>query len=353
MEERHKDERWKKTLKMIAPGTSLYEGLENILRARTGALMVVSDSEDVMKLVDGGFKIDTELEPSKLYELAKMDGAIIISRDSRRIVYANAHLSPDSAIATTETGSRHRTAARVAAQTGEVVIAISQRRNIITVFQGGLKYIVRDIGTTLTRANQALQTLQKYKNVLTHSLTKLSGFEFEDLVTLADVVVVIQRMEMVNRISDEISWYICELGAEGRLVDLQLDELIADLEEEIHLLFQDYLPSPGSGEVQKVLSELKNFASEDLLDANMISRMLGFGGTPLDAPVVPRGYRVMRKIPRLPMSVVENLVAAFRNLQGVINASIKELDEVEGIGEVRAKAIKDGLQRLREQVLLS
>ena len=214
-----------KVLKMVAPGTTLYEGLENILRAKTGALIVVSNSEAVMKLVDGGFRINTELGHSNLYELAKMDGAIVLSSDAKMILIANAHLTPDHLIPTSETGTRHRTAERLAVQTGELVIAISQRRNVITIYKGNGRYIITDIGTTLAKANQALQTLQKYKSVLDQALLNLSALEFENQATLSDVCTVTQRIEMVSRIAAEINRYIYELGTEGRLVSMQLDEI--------------------------------------------------------------------------------------------------------------------------------
>ena len=225
-----------RTLRLVAPGTSLYEGLENILRARTGALIVVGDSEEVMKIVNGGFRLNTELDPASLYELSKMDGALIISSDARRIVVANAHLTPDPLIPTSETGTRHRTAERAAAQTGELVIAISQRRNVITLYKGEQRYILREIGTMLAKANQALQTLERYKTVLQKALVNLTALEFEEQVTLADVCTVIQRAEMVTRIAAEIELYICELGTEGRLVSMQLEEVLTDIEDEDFLV---------------------------------------------------------------------------------------------------------------------
>ncbi|TCL70827.1 diadenylate cyclase [Hydrogenispora ethanolica] len=340
-----------KVLKMVAPGTTLYEGLENILRARTGALIVVSDAESIMKLVDGGFRINSELQPSTLYELAKMDGAIVLSSDGRRIIVANAHLTPDYLIPTSETGTRHRTAERMATQTGELVIAISQRRNVITLYKGNQRYVIRDIGTTLAKANQALQTLQKYKSVLEQSLLNLSALEFENLVTLSDVCTVIQRAEMVGRIAHEIQRYIFELGSEGRLVSMQLDELMIDIEDEGQLVVRDYFR--GEANLSDFQKELTSWDDDDLLDLNSLSRALGYpGGTSLDLSLTTRGYRILGKIPRLPFPVVENLVKTFGVLPKVLEASTEELDDVEGIGEVRARTIKDGLRRLREQILL-
>lgn len=348
-----RDDFWK-VLRQVAPGTPLREGLESILRARTGALIVAGNSPEVMKLVEGGFRIDTEFQPASLYELAKMDGALILTPDCRRILVANATLMPDSAVPSFETGIRHRTAERVARQTGELVIAISQRRNVISLYKGNIRYVLRDISVILTKANQALQTLEKYKAVLDQALTNLSALELEDLVTVVDVVLVVQRTEMVLRIVAEIERYISELGTEGRLVSMQLEELVANVGEEGSLIIRDYYVPAEGRSAESIREQMANWPSEDLLDLATIGRLLGLGATPsaLENPASPRGYRILRKIPRLPMPVIENLVGHLGTLQRILRASIEELDEVEGIGEVRARAIKEGMRRLREQTML-
>lgn len=341
-------------LRLVAPGTELREGLENVLRANTGALIVVGYDDGVKPIVDGGFRIDSPFSPAHLYELAKMDGAIILSEDARRILYANAHLNPDASIPSTETGIRHRTAERVARQTGNLVISISQRRRVITLFRGRFRYALKDIGVILTKANQAMQTLEKYKAVLDQSMTNLSALEFEELVTLHDVTKVVQRIEQVLRIMNEIQQYIHELGTEGRLIRMQLEELVAGIEAEERWIIKDYGPPPEEKSPEKVLRELKQLSSAELLERENIVRIIGFSGTANveEETVAPRGYRILHKIPRLPASVVENLVERFDDLSKIMIASIEELDEVEGIGEIRARAIKDGLKRIQEQVFL-
>jgi len=352
------DEKLLDILKILAPGTDFREGLENILRAQTGALLIVGDSEDSLSLVNDGFEIDTSLTPAKLYELAKMDGAIVLDRDAEKILVANAQLIPDPTIPSTETGTRHKTAERVAKQTGELVIAISERRSIITIYKADYKHILEDIRVILTKANQAVQTLEKYRSVFDQALTNLSALEFENLVTISDVVTVIQRTEMVLKIQREIEKYISELGTEGRLIKMQLEELVTNVKEEGVLLIKDYIAEAEDEEKQSkpenLLEELTDWSSDEILTLNTISKALGYSGSvnTLDQSISPRGYRVLRKIPRLPMPVIENLVEHFKNLQEVIRASVDELDDVDGIGEVRAQAIKDGLRRLRDQVLL-
>ncbi len=352
-EDRAHEEMLSDSMKLAAPGTMLHDGLENILRARTGALIVIGDTEEMLPLVNGGFRIDAEMHPAALYELAKMDGAIVLSSDARRILFANTQLTPDPMIPSFETGTRHRTAERVARQTHQLVISISQRRNVITMYKGNTKFVLRDVSVILAKANQALSTLEKYKSVFEQALTNLSALEFEDLATLFDVTTVIQRGQLVSRIATEIERYVLQLGSEGRLVKMQLEELMVDIEDEGLRVARDYFEREDSTP-EEMWEQFSDWGSDDLLNLSMISKALGYAGqrNDLDQAVTPKGYRILTKIPRLPMPVVENLVRSFGSLPDILNASIQELDEVEGIGEVRARAIKEGLRRLREQVLL-
>lgn len=341
-------------LRLVAPGTAFREGLENVLRAKTGALIVVGYSPEVMEIVDGGFSINCDFSPNYLYELAKMDGAIILSEDMKRILYANTQLIPDSSIPSTETGIRHRTAERVAKQTGKLVVSISQRRNVITLYLGNLRYSLKDIGVILTKANQAIQTLEKYKAVLDQAFTNLSAAEMEELVTLQDVAEVIQRLEMVLRVEQEIKRYIHELGNEGRLISMQMEELVAGLDEEWVLLLKDYSRDNSDERLKEIQASLRRLSSDELLDTHTIVRLLGYPNTNavMDEPVSPRGYRILHKIPRLPSLIIQNLVERFEYLPHILMATIEELDEVDGIGEVRARAIKDGLKRIQQQVFI-
>jgi diadenylate cyclase len=346
-----KDKELMNILKIMAPGTTLREGMENILRAKTGGLLVLGDSDQILKLVDGGFVINSEYSPSYVYELAKMDGAIVLSSDLKRIIYANAQMITDSTIPTFETGTRHRTADRLAKQTGVVVVAISQRRNVITVYKGNIKYVLRDSSIILARANQAVQTLEKYVSVLDRVVCNLNLLEFQDLATLFDVVTAIQRTEMVMRIVGEIERYICELGNEGRLISMQLNELVKSIEQDEILLIRDYCEN--NIEYNDVYKTIQALSSEELLELESISKVLGYSGVPLvDTLISPRGFRMLSKIPRIPVNVIENLVKNFKELKAVMEASYEQLDQVEGIGEARAKAIKNGLRRLREQIML-
>ena len=330
-------------LKLIAPGTPIRDGLENILRAKTGALLLITDNNDVIKeVVDGGFTINEDYTSSKLYELAKMDGAIILSGDLKKILFANAQLIPSREIETSETGTRHRTAERTAKQTGELVISISQRRNIITIFKGNDRYILEDTNAVLNKANQGVQTLEKYKKVFDNKLNILNEYEFNDIVTLQNVILAIQRAEMVMRIVDEIQGQIYELGNDGRLVKMQLEELVGGVEKEELLIIKDYLaPTKKKLNPEKVLDNLSELSYEDLNKESTIAKLLGFDvfDNYDEVGVYTRGYRILNKIPRMPTNIVENLVSSFKSFQHILAAEIESLDEVDGIGEVRARTI--------------
>lgn len=340
-------------LKLVAPGTDLREGIDNVLRSKTGGLIVLGYNSEMMNIVDGGFFINCEFSPAYLYELAKMDGAIILSEEGDRILYANTQLVPNSTIASSETGIRHRTAERVARQTGNLVISISQRRNVITLYQGDLRYSLKDIGVILTKANQAIQTLEKYKSVLDQGITNLGALEFEELVTFQEVSQVIHRVEMVLRIKGEILSYVNELGNEGRLISMQLEELVSNIEKEAVLLIKDYMKDQDHDE-KTILKQLKKLSNDELLDDQVIVKLLGYSKNVklTEHTITPRGYRILHKIPRIPALVVENIIEKFEYITQIMRASIEELDEVDGIGEARARKIKEGLTRIQEQLFI-
>ena len=340
------------TLKMISPGTSLRLGIDHVLKAKTGGLIVIADGDDVMKIVDGGFQINAEYSPAYLYELAKMDGAIVLSGDIKTILYANAQLIPDYSIETSETGTRHRTAERVAKQTGSIVIAISQRRNVITVYQDDKKYVIEDISKIFTKANQALQTLEKYKSVLDQAIISLTALEFKDLVTLYDVVLVVQKIEMVMRVTNIIEKYIVELGIEGTLLSMQVDELMGTTKVDQNQILKDYKRNDMT--LAEFKKKIISLSSEELLDLANIAKMIGYTGftESMDMPVRPRGYRILNKIHRLPSTIIENLVNYFEDFQDILDATTEDLDDVEGIGEIRAKYIKNGLIKMQELSLI-
>ncbi|MDQ7793386.1 MAG: DNA integrity scanning diadenylate cyclase DisA [bacterium] len=344
------DERLLDTMRRVAPGTPLREGLDSVLRGRTGALVVVEDGPEIMAMADGGFRLDAPFHPSSLYELAKMDGAIILSEDGQRIVRANVHLHPDPGISSAETGIRHRAAERVARQTGALVIAISARRNVISVYRGGLRYLTRDLGYLLTVGNQAVQTLERTRSSLDQALNGLSTLEFDDLVVVADVAGVMQKIHATLRVMGELEHYAAELGEEGRLITMQLERLSSGVEEESLLCLRDYCPVADDAGYLEMFRELRTLPRDVTGDRAALARRLGLASGPgaLETPVSPRGYRLLSRIPRLPMGIIENLIKRYGAFPRIAAAGTEDLDGVEGIGESRAQAIVRGLARLRE-----
>lgn len=335
-------------LKKVAPGTRLREGLDMILAARTGALIVIGDEPSVMELCNGGFHIDIPFTPQRLFELAKMDGAIILDHEVERIVRANVHLVPDPSLPTSETGMRHRTAERVSRQTNALVVSVSQRREVVSLYLRGRRLTLENTEVVLAKANQALQTLQNYRVRLDEILDRLTHLEFDDLVTLGDVVEAIGRFEMVRRVSMEVQRYIGQLGTDGRLVQLQADELRAGIDEQYILLVRDYSADAALRHAMSILLRLSELPLERVLEPDAVAHELGLTASDrAEQHLRARGYRVLAQIPMLPATVVSRIVERFSSLPVMVQASVADLDDVDGVGTRRAKAIANGLARIR------
>jgi diadenylate cyclase len=340
-------------LRLVAPGRPLREGLDRILQAKMGALIVVGDGPDVLSVCSGGFLLDAEFTPQRLSELAKMDGAIILAADCSRVARANVHLVPDPNIPTFETWTRHRSAERVARQIDVPVITVSEDMSVVAIHRRGQKHTLEPVARVLARADQALQILERYKARLDAVSGSLSALEVEDLVTVRDVATVMQRAEMVRRIADEIEGYIVELGSDGRLVLLQLEELMGGVGDDRRLVAKDYFSESADWELQDVMERLADLDTEQLVDLREVASVLHLSAeADLDTPVQPRGFRLLHKVPRLPEIVADHVVDRFSSLQKIMRAGVSDLVEVEGVGEARARAIKEGLSRLAETSIL-
>ncbi len=348
----YEDKKFLDALRKVAPGTMLREGLSYIIQGGTGGLIVISSSPKARALAEGGVKINSSFQPTLLYELAKMDGAIFVDKDVTKIISANTFLVPDETVYSEETGTRHRAAQRFAHQTGEMVIAISQRRSTVTLYVGEIKHVMDNIATLLNKASQALQTLEKYKVTLDRLLVELSVRELEDLVTIYDVARTVQHTEMVLRIVREVKYYIVELGVEGRLLEMQLREL-EESANEGQMVIRDYYRDNDIHGEKEVLNRLAKLSSMELLNLGNISNALGYGLniSAVDEYLIPRGYRILTKTHRLPRPVIENLVNTFSNLRAIVQAPREKLTVVEGMGDVRAEKLKEGLKLLRNQLI--
>ncbi len=350
-----KSEFLREAIKIIAPGTEFRQGIENILNARTGALLVLMNEEDCQEwspVIQPGFHVDCEYSPQRLYELVKMDGAVILNKEISKILYANVQLAPDPTIATSETGMRHRAAERLSKQIERMVVAISRRRSLVTIFWGSFRYVLNELNLLIIKVNQALNAIEKYRYSYNRWVLDLDVMEITKRVTLVDLLRALEKAIRALKMGKEMEPYLWELGVDGRLAKMQLEELLESLQEDAEMLIMDYFNDEQpiqEQECKEVLDRMMQLTEKDLRDYGKIVTCLGYpnDGTIFEQRVIPKGFRVLRNTPKIPMSIAYNVVRTYRNLNELATSTSRELQEVEGIGEKRAKAIVEGLESLR------
>ncbi|MFO7973441.1 MAG: DNA integrity scanning diadenylate cyclase DisA [Candidatus Hydrogenedentota bacterium] len=344
---------YREAVTMISPGTKIREAISMMLQSRHGALLCIGDPKKLAELSDGGVELNAPCTPQLLYELSKMDGAIILNEDGTTITYANRFLTPSNSIVSHETGTRHIAAERMAKQAKCAVVAVSERRSSVTLYVQDTRHVLDSLPTLLNKAGQALQTLEKYISSLNQSMLDLSTREFEDMVTIFDVCKVIQRCEMARRIASEIEPHILELGTEGRLIELQLRELSVPIEE-ARLVTKDYYKEKPGLDAEAVQQRIEELSHDDLLSLGAISQALGYGSNlrGVDTYLSTRGFRVLSQTRRLTPQIIQNLVDRFGTLQQIMRAPKDELVAVEGVGEVLAERVRLSLNNLRNQLAL-
>ena len=340
-------------LHMLSPGSLVREAVSYIIQSHTGALLCFGSTKRLTALSEGGVDIDTPMTPQLLYELCKMDGAILLNNDGSVILSANKFLKPKSNISSLETGTRHRTAERMAKQAKCVVVAVSARRSSVTLFVGGRKHSMDSISTLLNRSAQLLQMLEKFISALKSDMQDLSTREFQDMVAIFDVCRAVQRYERVMRVSREIAPYIIELGIEGRIVEMQLQELMTPVAD-AELVIRDFYRQKGKLTYDQIIDKLSEMDSDDLAGMGNISQLLGYSSNlrSVDSYLSTRGYRVLTQTNRLTPQIIENLVDSFGTLQQIIRAPKADLVEVDGVGEVLAERVRVGLNLLQNQLAL-
>lgn len=339
-------------LKTLAPGTGIRDGLERIRRGRTGALIVLGYDDEIAGLCDGGFEIDVAFAPTRLRELCKMDGAVVLSSDCSRIRRANVQLVPDPSLPTDESGTRHRSAERTALQTGVPVIAVSQSMDIITVYADGVRHVLEDSSAILARANQALGTIERYRTRLDAGSDELFGAELAGYASASEVVGVLRLSELLRRAVESVTRDVVALGSDGHQLDVQLRELVADMEPNVRLLLHDYLVSaagiPDEDDVDAALAALAGLSDPELLGPRAVAQVLGY---PTDAEelgerVDPRGYRALARVPRMQYSLMDKLVARYVTLPSLLKAEAEDLAALEGVGPLWARHVRQGLDRI-------
>ena len=346
------------TLALVSPGAPLRQGLDRVLQARTGALVVVGDGPEVLSICTGGFLLDTEYSPQRLYELSKMDGAIILSSDAKRIARANVHLMPDPKVVTTETGTRHRTAERVARSLSVTVLSVSEEQSVITVYRSDKKRSLAPIASLLSKSNQALATLERYKERLNEVLARLDQLEEQGQVHFRDVVLVLQRSEMVRRITEEIEGSLLELGDDGRLVALQLNELSTGFEFDYRSVVEDYMGACSIEEADSIIEFLGSMPTEDLLVLDLVTQ--GLMSIPLcaqawgrklekdgaasrfeDAPISTRGMRYLAKAQEIPLTVRSAILDGLPAGTTLGESTIEDLCQIPGVSPQWARIVTE------------
>ncbi len=342
----HDEERYRRYRALLAPGTPLREGLERIRAGRTGALIVLGSNPVVDQISTGGFNVNTDFTPTGLRELAKMDGGIVVDKDLTTILAAGVHFTPSAQLPTIETGTRHRTADRIALQANVPVVTVSQAMSSIALFMAGLRYPIESSEQILVRAEQAVATLSRYRERLESATQQLSSLEIDSLVTIDDLVKAVQPLAMVRRLAEELEGHVEALGVDGRLLQLQLYDLTHGIDQLATLIELDYR---AEGDERFSLDVLRHLPAGDLLDPVSVATSIGFTSGNLDQHLNCRGYRVVSQSAHMTTSLAGRLLAHFGSLQGVLAASSSQLAGVPEVSVARARAIRDGLARLTEK----
>ncbi len=338
------------TLQRLAPGTQLRDGLERIKRGHTGALIVLGDGPEVAEVCDGGIEFDVPFTPTLLRELAKMDGAVILSDDATRITRANVQLVPSPTFPTTETGTRHRAAERTALHTGVPVVSVSASMNIVTVYADGKRRVIEEPVVLMTRARQAIATVEQYRSRVDKANQRLSVAELNRYATVEDVLHLLQRQLLLQRAARDVDDQILELGADARQLRLQLSELRGSIYHDISMLVCDYVVADGAPSntlIDDTLNRLSLLPDPELLNTSALASALGLPATEenLMEDVTPRGYRALTRIPRVQKFLIDHIVAEFGDLDAIRAADADQLAAAENVSPLWARHIVEGLRR--------
>ena len=336
----------------VAPGTALREAIDKIQEAKLGALIVLGNPNNLKDVMGGGFELNTVYSPQKVYELSKMDGGIILSEDIKTIYGANIQLQPNYSIETDESGTRHQAAHRIAQQKGNLVVAVYERRNKITIYYGKFRYLLNDIGDLLTKSSQAITALEKYSLTIEKNHVNLSILEFDNMVTLYDILECVRMYGLLFRMSEELIEYMAELGSEGRLIKIQYEEIMLNKNESFDALIKDYKVSNETAE--KIGLRVKSLTKEELLDDEKIVCLLGFDTNiiNLDEKIEPRGYGLLSNITKISKKDREILVREFSNVQSILMSTASDIAKIKGVSKYKAEHINKSLKRIKNRAVI-
>ena len=338
-----KMEDWVEILRLVSPGSPLRISIDDIAKSGTGALIVFGESPELMRIINGGFEVNCKFTPQRLVELCKMDGACVVDSDVKKILYANTLLVPDPTIPTAETGTRHKAAERSAIQLNQLVIAISEKKKVITLYYGGMKYVLRETKELLDRAGETLRMLEKHREIFNELILNINVLEFTGLISMQDIIMAIQRAEIIDRMASIIKRYIIELGSEGELVKMQLKEFVKNVGEEELQIIKDYTKKDTISTKNALLELL----IEQIIESDKIVRALGFQTN--DEVIVTKGFRLLSKT-SLTNDNIEELIKKYENFQSILESKEEELEQV--VSREKSKKLKKEIADLKEQVML-
>ena len=337
----------KDAIRLTAPGQPLRTALDMIIAAHLGALICVGDTETVLASGNDGFPLNISFTSNRLFELSKMDGAIVIDGDLTQILRANFHLNPDPSLATSETGMRHRTAARMSTLTDAIVISVSERRAVVNVYVHGKSYQIQPIAELMGSVNQLVGTLQTTRSSLDRSLLRLTALELDDYVTLADITGIFSSFEILQQAKEELETCIEKLGTRGKLVRMQLEQLAGEsIDTEYDLMIRDYASESSEENAHQIRQRFAGMSAQDLSNPKRVAEVLGFDDLDEDSVMTPLGLRTLSRVSVVRDGVAEKIVDEYGSLQELMGDIKKDPERLGDFGVNNPAILADSLARM-------
>jgi diadenylate cyclase len=335
-----------RAIRRTAPGTALRLSLDMIIAGHLGALICVGDTDNVLAAGNDGFPLNISFTANRLFELSKMDGAIVIDRDLTQIMRANFHLNPDPSLPTSETGMRHRTAARMSLLTKATVISVSERRQVVNVFIDGRSYQLRNVAEIMANVNQLLVTLQTTRQSLDRNLLRLTSLELDNYVTLGDITTIFSYFEVLMTAADELDACTAQLGSEGRTVEMQREQLVGDMDEEYTLMIRDYAHDSTEDNAASIREQFHNMDAKQLRSAKRVAHILGFEDLNEDSVMAPLGLRTLSRISVVREGMADKIVDEYGSLQEVLDDIEQNPSRLDQLGIKNPSILADSLYRM-------
>lgn len=340
------ESRINEAIRATAPGTAMRRALDMIIAGHLGALICVGDVEHVLAAGNDGFPLNISFTANRLFELSKMDGAVVLDGDLNQILRANFHLNPDPSLPTSETGMRHRTAARMSLLTKALVISVSERRQVVNLYIGGRSHQLRTVPEIMTLTSQLQGTLQSTRQSLDRGLLRLSSLELDNYVTLSDITYLYNQFELLLLIDKDLRRYVNELGAEGRSVEMQRSQFVGDVEDEYILMIRDYAANSSREEAVRIRSQFSQLAADASLNCKNVSKILGRENLKEDSVITPLGLRTLSRISVVREGMADKIVDEYGSLRELLDAIEDNPSRLDDIGVNNPSILADSLTRM-------